>query len=404
MGSSSAGTARVFGNGTVRAERRALVLVPELEIRTVKIVEALAAMGFVSDLLAERHSYNTFDARLAQAGVSPLTVSLSWIPTQLARNPLRSFRMRRAQSRLVRGEYSLVYARDVFLGDVALRMTRRSRAEYRPAVVVDIADDYMAVLAQASRVKQFYGRIVRAHELERRVLLSADVLLFVAGVALETHGQRHGLSLKNNAVVVPNVPNEPLGTCAPPALPSRRGELLYVGMMDRGIRDFETVFESDRYLKRPVSLDCFVFNSQSNPYVTELRRRSLGCDKLKVRFLEAVRNENYAEVLDEYRVGIIPHCRNPVTDFTVPNKLYDYVDRGLEIVASDNPAIVSEVARMGAGRLYRGGDARSFAHVVTAALDSASGATVPCRWPRDDAHYFGAHFVSAATALFGGQA
>jgi|GEM_PF-5028862 len=377
-----------------------LVLVPDLEIRTIKVCEVLDGLGARVTLATERHRFDTWNSRLrALSGTRFEVVSHPRLPTQLAWNPVRAAALRR----LAVPPVDLVYARDIFLGEVALGVADAlaARGGARPPVVVDVADDYVSVLRETpSRLRRAYSRVFDPRRVEGRVLRGADRLWFVVPAAVPHYERRHGVSLDGRASVVRNVPNGPLSAAPPPPPAGRAGEALYVGTIDRGIRDFEVVLAADAHLTRPVTMDCYVLSLNRNAYVRELAARAAGLRHLRLRFLDPVPTDRYAALLDGYRVGVIPHRRNDICDYTVPNKLYDYLDRGLTVLASDNPSNVSELEGEPGGFLYRGEDPRDFAAQLERALDhAASGASVPA--PRGAGFYFPAALRAALDGLAG---
>jgi glycosyltransferase involved in cell wall biosynthesis len=382
----------------------ALVVVPEVEIRSVKVCETLSALGFEIVFVTDKHRLSNWDDRL---GAIPHLIhvrgSLDRLPGQLLWHPLRSRALRRAiEGRNV----TLAYARDIFIGHWLLkhRAAHLQRGGSLPPIIVDVADDFVSVLeSSGSALRRAYATLVNPKAIEAQVLKLATHVLFVSDTSQRHFERRHGVDLAARASVVPNSPIGSLSRESPPPLHRRPGQVLYVGTIDQGIRDFDTVLGADPHLDRDISIDCFTFRPDANSYVADLQRRAQELKHLRIRFAEAVSFAEYGALLENYRVGLIPHVRSQVTDFTVPNKLYDYVDRGLEVVASDNPAIVDEVRRLGRGDLYSGGNAQSLARTLQLALNRAGGMEAV---PRSDAvrEDFAAAFGAVVRSVTDGMA
>lgn len=375
-----------------------LAAFPSMEIRAVKTCEVLDSLGTASVATIEKWHSTTWDQRIrALRHVHVRQVSKQWLPAHLRWNPVRD----RTLATLVAQSPRWIFAREIFLGATlaSLREQHEAVTGRRIPLIVDVADDFVAVLeATRSSARQLYRRIARVRQLERQALSAADWILFVTDAAIGHYEGRHDLPLRHKAIVVPNSPMVPLSDEAPRRLSARLGEFLYVGTIDRDIRDFEVVLASDRHLQRPITIDCYTFAPSQNSYVADLQRRAEACRYLRLRFFDAVPNSQYAALLDRYQIGLIPHHRNEITDYTIPNKLYDYVDRGLEFLASDNPAVVAEVKRLNRGITYRGEDPESFAAMAArCCVRVAGGDAQQQEWPMPEEFYFGAELRRALT-------
>lgn len=63
-------------------------------------------------------------------------------------------------------------------------------------------------------------------------------------------------------------------------------------------------------------------------------------------------------------IGIVPHFRNPLTDFTMPNKVYDYMAFRKPVVVSDCRPMKRLVEETGCGLVFRSQDAEDLAEKV----------------------------------------
>src|SRR5699024_4132999 len=55
----------------------------------------------------------------------------------------------------------------------------------------------------------------------------------------------------------------------------------------------------------------------------------------------------------QYKIGIIPHKLIEGTKYTIPNKLYDYINSNLIVLSTNNDALTYEIDRLGVGEVYR---------------------------------------------------
>jgi glycosyltransferase involved in cell wall biosynthesis len=70
-------------------------------------------------------------------------------------------------------------------------------------------------------------------------------------------------------------------------------------------------------------------------------------------------------------LGIIPHRRNPHTDSTIPNKLFDYMALAKPVVASDLTPLERIISETGCGRTFRAEDPDSCARALIECSESS---------------------------------
>lgn len=68
-------------------------------------------------------------------------------------------------------------------------------------------------------------------------------------------------------------------------------------------------------------------------------------------------------------VGVVPHRRNPHTDTTMPNKIYQYLWAGLPVVTSDAAPMARLVRSAACGIVARSADPPSYAEALVRLLD-----------------------------------
>ena len=59
-----------------------------------------------------------------------------------------------------------------------------------------------------------------------------------------------------------------------------------------------------------------------------------------------------AAEISQYRFGLVPHQRRLITDYTLPNKMYDYKSSGVISIMSDCPSLVEENREFAFGLVY----------------------------------------------------
>ena len=252
-------------------------------------------------------------------------------------------------------EPDAILVRDIFLAGYALCAAKKLDIP----CYVDLAENYPEVAKSiiGLRLGKNLGFYV-LNQWEQYVLRRASGVVAVSPESKTHIMSKHGLH-DSQVFVVENVPKDLKARLVSSSVFS--GNLVYIGTYDRGIRDLDTVIEGlkqyHRTARESMHLTIYAFQPE--------RLRSLlhehGNPTEFVTVMPAVENSTLHETLCEFDVGVVPHCRCPATEYTVPNKLYDYLYSGLRVICSDNPPFRRILKDIGGGIVYSAGDPLDFA-------------------------------------------
>jgi glycosyltransferase involved in cell wall biosynthesis len=97
--------------------------------------------------------------------------------------------------------------------------------------------------------------------------------------------------------------------------------------------------------------------------------RELGILDRSVYFLDAVSEEHLIPAAAEADIGVIPYLPRILNDrFACPNKLSQYMQAGLMVVANDLPYVRSVIEEAQAGLIYDSRDVNTLANIVARVL------------------------------------
>ncbi len=252
----------------------------------------------------------------------------------------------------------LVLVRDIFLAWYAFHAAKSLNIP----CYVDIADNYPEVVDTI--VSFAPGAQLGFHLLngwERYVLVHAHGIVTVSQESKARIMKKHGLP-DSKIFVVENAPRNAVAYAARGR--EFAGNLVYIGTYDHGIRDLDTVVKGMReYCELSggrIHLTIYAFEQER----VRSMLRGLGDFAELVTVVPAVPNSMLHEALRRYDAGIVPHCRCPATEYTVPNKLYDYLYSGIPVICSDSPPLKRVLDDVGGGVIYSAGDPLSFSQSV----------------------------------------
>ena len=253
---------------------------------------------------------------------------------------------------------------------------------YRIPVVVDMAEDYPAMLADSLRYHSIgrLGRMVRqpaiARFIERLTVRLVDHIIVVA----EESRTRliHAGVPSTRLTVVSNTPRidqwEMKGLTRDQQFEKERTNLVYLGGLD-GIRGIDVAIRAIRYLKNNGHFVEFtvIGDGPMAGYLPELARQMGVSDRVRfVGRLPIHERTAFAQVQDimaRSHIGLVPHYATEHTHTTIPNKLFDYMLLGLPVIVSDMKSTARIVREENCGEVFRDRDEDDLARSILALTD-----------------------------------
>lgn len=274
--------------------------------------------------------------------------------------PFNYLRNKKIAEEIKRIEPEIVVCRDIFLSGFINRKLKKLKIEY----ILDFCDNFPEVLKTMFGFKGYLPSLMLEH-VEKRAVKLFDKVIFVSSESYNYVLSKHKIKKEKNILEnVPFLKNEKIKF---DFNIEKNKDLIYLGTMNKKIRDFETVFEGLKLLKdegKKVYLDIYYFLAQNElkKYYEEYSKK-LGVDDL-ITFYPAVKHEELSKILLNYKIGLVPHTRSGATDYTIPNKIYDYMQIGLPVLASNNPSLENIIKKYKFGETYLGEDKEDFAKKI----------------------------------------
>jgi len=255
----------------------------------------------------------------------------------------------------------LIVVRDIFQSNVAIKISKQLKVP----VILDIADNYPEVSKQLIRfplnkfISSFYNFV------EHIAVKNANLVVTVTNTSASLIKDKHKVA-SENIVTVRNLPPMETVELIEKNNTSVVDKIVYIGTYSAKIRDLNTVIKSlpiiEKKLKRVIQLDIFTFNIEK---VELLAKSILGETYSKyVNISGPIKNHLLHNELKKYTAGVIPHYRGSGTDYTEPNKLYDYVHSQIPVIVSDNPSLVETVNKYRVGEVFQAQNVTDFTNKV----------------------------------------
>lgn len=325
---------------------KVIIVSPGFEQRISKMAYSFTQMGIPCEVLAE-------EAQIADEFKNYIQdIPFSVIPCsdKLKRTPIGRKRGQFIQSKIedaARSEEGvLVIARDVNYGCIVTGIT--SKKKYGNVLVItDVADNYDLLYASYGNKAKRLAFKMGFHYLTNTAFRRSDALLVVTPVNVDRIRQAYPFTSKKPIFVLRNLPLKYEFIKNAEKLPK---SFVYVGKIDEISRDPIYVVEKLKELK---DYSLHFYSSQKASTIERIKEEAtrLGVAE-RIVFHNRVPYDELAREISRYSFGLVPHKRSPITDYTVPNKIYDYKSSGIVTVMSDCPSLVYENREYGFGTIY----------------------------------------------------
>lgn len=281
------------------------------------------------------------------------------LPVNVPFNYYRNFKINNLIKKI---NPQIVICRDIFVSGFI-------RYNHNYESYLDICDNFPEVLN--CLMKKPFNNLasILGNYYEKKAIKKFKNIIFVsedsANYVLAKHKQ-----LNKNYYVLENVPNK---KNRPPKSKKKELDFIYIGTINKKIRDIDSAIKAIEYSKIKgfnFNFDIYFFKHQMdviNEYKKMVDDNNLSEN---IRFYEAVSLEKLPYVLSKYKCGLVPHCRDNSTDYTIPNKLYDYLQQGMNVITSDNPSMKKFSEKLKITEYYIGGNYKSLADKMISLVEN----------------------------------
>ena len=273
------------------------------------------------------------------------------VDDKLKRTPLGSGRKKFIKTELSNafseGGKTLVVARDVNYGCIVGKILRSFDKElFR--FVTDVADNYDLFYGSFGNfAKREFFKIGFGY-LTRKAYLYSEAVYIVAGINHDRLLRAYPKELKGKKILLlRNLPMHIEYLRNPEKVPN---SMVYVGKIDEISRDPFYVLEK---LTEMPEFSLHFFSDQKKATIDKMKEyiAEHGLED-RVVFHQRVKYDELAKTISKYQIGLVPHKRGLITDYTLPNKMYDYKSSGIVTVMSDCPSLIEENREFQFGMVY----------------------------------------------------
>lgn len=274
----------------------------------------------------------------------------------------------RALSRAIASNADVYHAHDLNNLEVAYRAAQTHGVK----LVYDSHELFPEIANRWIRLKRGAWR-----RLERKLIPHADLIITVNPFIAQELAKRYSVPLP---LIVLNCPNPPADFSPEAAkkadllqeragIANSRKVVLYQGWMWEG-RGLENLVRAARYLEG----DAAVVFVGYGEYRAELERLARQEPEGRIYFLPAVPQHELLAYCASADVGVIPYQAVDLNNYySSPNKLFDYIQAALPIVASDLPYLRKVIVEDGLGVVAKLDTPDDYAKAINSVLTRTDG-------------------------------
>ncbi len=258
----------------------------------------------------------------------------------------------------------LIMVRDIPLAPIALKIGKK----YNIPVIADIAEHYPAMIKE---LPHRYGKNLISRFLlyrlkwfdfiEKITIVNSDFVFVVTKEQKERFVSSYGVK-PDKIAVVSNTPDiKPEELTPKEKKTDETVKIIYTGKLEAEFRGIEIMLEAAAKLaEAPVE---FIIAGYGDA-LKVLEQKAKDLNHNNVRFTGGFDSNMLYGLIKEADIGIVPHLKSDLTDYTLPNKLFDYMACALPVISSDLEPVKRIIQEEDCGRVYDSGDAESLKNII----------------------------------------
>lgn len=325
---------------------RVLIITPAIEQRVAKITWTLAQLGYDIRIITGIES-NRFDNLL---GNIPRINYKYLINPQFTMDPLLMSSLKRLVDKSIADfRPEIVIFREIMLYGVL----RHNLKKYMKMnnILVDIADNFEFVASDLYNKFNPAGWWLKTSV--KSYLKELKDVRFIT-VVCEQNADRisRNYELDRSKIhVLENLPLKAFTSISQSKMMKKPKSIVYSGLIDNRIRDLSEVVRALHGTDWMFHI--YATNHDSKDFKRLVKYVANTGTSDKVKFESPVGFSESIDVLRSYSFGIIPHKNINTVKYTLPNKLYDYIQAKIPLLVKDVPILTEYVNSLHAGLSYK---------------------------------------------------
>ena len=255
----------------------------------------------------------------------------------------------------------LIIIRDIPLAISAIKIAKTLKIK----TILDIAEHYPALIKEGKYMNNIFLRFLFKNldcykYIEKEAVRVCDALFVVIDEQKERILNENKIEA-NKISIVSNTPWLANLSFKSNTKISNKLKIVYTGNVDGKYRDLKTVIEACKYLS---CADIEVNIVGCGVILDELKTMVNKYNLTNIIFYGWMEHSKMLEFLSTQDIGIVPHNDSDVIQYTIPNKIFDYMAHSLPIIVSSAKPLKRIVEETDCGYIYEACNPKSLAECI----------------------------------------
>ena len=264
----------------------------------------------------------------------------------------------------------------IIVRDIPLFLTCDFLAKlFKIKIVLDVAEHWPAqIKVNKKYVNNWFTELLFCKldwykHIEKKSVQKADKIWVVVEEQKERIVNEHNVN-KDKISVVSNTPYKDILSEHSVLSDDNILKIVYTGGIDAPFRGIQTVVEAAKILNTKNNKNIvfsLIGDGQYLNYYKEI------AEKNKLYNIKFIGRKPYSEVLNYLKtqdIGIVPHVKCDIIDYTIPNKLFDYMAISLPVIVSSAKPLKRIVEETSCGYVFESENAKSLADLLIQISDN----------------------------------
>lgn len=237
---------------------------------------------------------------------------------------------------------------------------------FKSKIILDIAEHYPALMKVNKKyicnpiVKYLICNLKMYDYIEKKAVKKVDSILAVVKESKTRLIRDYNIDSKK-IYIVSNTP-EQIPTKIEKNRINDKLKIVYTGNVDGVFRGLHVLVEAAKILKNNKNIEFNIIGDGS--YLEEIINIKKQNNLENVNILGRFSHVDLLKFLNTQDLGIIPHLSNDVINYTIPNKLFDYMSYSLPVIVSSARPLKRIIEEENCGYVFEAGNSKDLAETI----------------------------------------
>ena len=317
---------------------KVVIFASAIQQRVIKLAYSFHKLGVDVSIYAEENAVSgEFENYMEGIMFTKIPVGKSKIKRTPLGRKRRNFIDNTIEHIIKDNKKTLVIARDVNYGYLVGKILSKKRQK-NINYIIDVADNYDLLYDSYNNILKRCIYWFGFNYITKKAFYYSKAIITVCNINKPRLEKKFKKELFGKKIIV--LKNLPIEFKYIQNKDKVKNSFVYVGKIDETSRDPMYILEK---LVQLPDYEIHFYSSQKKNTIDNIKKiaERLSISE-RVIFHNRVPYDRLALEISRYQFGLVPHKRCEITDYTLPNKMYDYKSSGIISIMSSCPSLIEE--------------------------------------------------------------